>query len=116
MKQYILKYKSNGAILGWYCTKEAAWDRMNYLTDTNFFGVFEVSVKLKSDMASGEYMYYGTVLNCNDAVLNVVNRKVDLSESSKLLIEQGVARASVVQFSTVGKELKPPKPEKDEDF
>lgn len=116
MKQYILKYKPNGAIIGWFCTKEAAWERMNFLTDTSFFGVFEVKVSLNSDMNSSNYMYVGTVLNCNDAVLNVVNRIDDLSPSSSYLIERGVARASVVQFEVQGKELKPPKPEKDEGF
>lgn len=109
MRQYVLIYKHNKSVIGFFCTKEAAWDRMNYLTDTNDFGVFEIEVSLSSDLSKPEYIFYGVVINQNNSLLQVYIREHDVSETSKYLISTGFCRPCAVQYKIVGKEIKRPK-------
>lgn len=123
MKQYILKYKPNGAILGWYCTKEAAWDRMNYLTDTNFFGVFEVDVTLYEERTqftmnppSGDILaMYVCPISKNESVLNIVTSFSDASKKYKDMVQQNTIKIYDCTFK-IGKQHKKPNDEPVSDF
>lgn len=111
MNQYILKYKPNGAIIGWFCTKEAAWERMKYLTDDNSFGVFEVQVSL--DAHNDSFNWIGVIIKDTGAVLATYANGCLIEQSSRTLIEHGYCVYKNVQFKVLGKELKMPKVEEE---
>lgn len=114
MKQYILKYKENDSIIGWFCTKEAAWERMKFLTDSTAFGVFEVQVSLNPDMSSKNYIYVGVVITSNNAVLQVFPVYPELNKTCIELCKSGTCHIAKVQYSVIGKELKAPKEDKEQ--
>lgn len=123
MKQFVLMYKPNNAILGWYCTKEAAWDRMEYLSDTNFFGVFEVDVTLFEERTpftmhppTGEILAVNVCpVTGNESVLNVVNSFTDADKKYKDMVLQGTLKYYDGTF-IVGKQHKKPKDEPEADY
>lgn len=119
MKQFVLMYKPNKAILGWYCTKEAAWDRMEFLSDTSFFGVFEAQVTLFEERTpftayppSGELLaVYVCPVTGNESVLNVVNSYHKYSD----MVKQGTLKYYDGTYE-IGKQHKKPKVEPEPDF
>ena len=123
MKQFVLMYKPNKAILGWYCTKEAAWDRMEYLSDTSFFGVFEAEVTLFEERTpftayppTGEILaVYVCPVTGNESVLNVVNSFTDASTKYADMVKHGTLKYYDGTFE-IGKQNKKPKDEPEADF
>lgn len=123
MKQYVLMYKPNKAILGWYCTKEAAWDRMEYLSDTNFFGVFEVHVTLYEDRTpltayppTGDVLaVYVCPVTGSETVLNIVSSFIDVDKKYADMVKQGTLKYYDGTFK-IGKQHKKPKDEPEADY
>lgn len=123
MKQFVLMYKPNKAILGWYCTKEAAWDRMDYLSDTNFFGVHEVDVTLFEERTpfttyppTGDILaVYVCPVTSNESVLNVVTSFSDASKKYADMVKNGTLKYYDGTFE-IGKLHKKPKDEPEPDF
>lgn len=112
MNQFILKYKPNGAIIGWFCTKEAAWERMKYITDDNSFGVFEVKVSV-GEVLDNSFTWVGVIIKDNGAVLATYPSISEVKKSSQALIKYGYCEYKDVQFKVLGKELKMPKVEEE---
>lgn len=112
MKQYAIKYKPNGKIISLYNTKEAALDRVKYMSDANVFGVFEVNVYF--DRYDSSFEWIGVVLKSNDSLLNIFADVGEISDSCQYLLKHKHCYTKKVQIKTNGKEIKEPKVEKDE--
>jgi hypothetical protein len=123
LKQYIIQYKPNGAIIGWYCTKEAALDRLDFLSDTNFFGVFEVDVTIYGEHPPlSTYPPTGDILamfKCpmteNLSVLNLVTSFAD-AVIKYTIFEKTNPVLYVDCYIDIGKQHKRPKVEEEPDF
>lgn len=123
MKQYVVLYKPNKAIIGWYCTKEAAWERELFLTDTNFFGVYEVDVTLCEERTPFTmYAPTGDILAVhvcpvtkNETVLNVVYSIADASKKYGDMVKHGRLKLYDGTFK-IGKQHKKPKVEPEPDY
>lgn len=108
MSQYAIKYKPNGKIISVFNTKEAALERSAFISDSNTFGVFEVSIVRDNPTM------IAVIINSNKSVLNVFSSMSEVSDDCRTLVSLGVCYYDAIQIKTVGKEIKQPKTEKDE--
>lgn len=112
MKQYAIKYKPNGKIISIFNTKEAALERLAFMSDANVFGVFEVNI---TDFCTdSSFVWTAVMLKSTNTVLNVFASEGEISDSCQYLIKHKHCFITKVQVKTNGKEIKPPKVEEDE--
>ncbi len=105
---YAIKYKPSDKIISIFNTKEAALERLSFISDSNAFGVFEISTSPDNPSM------IAVVIKNNKSLLNVFSSMSEVSEDCKLLVKYGVCYYDAIHIKTVGKEIKQPKVEKDE--
>lgn len=115
MKQYAIFHKPNMTPISFYCTKEAAMQRLLFITDCNVFGLFEVEVEIIGNidaMCDASQHTMATVCTINNCVLSVhPTRKTAFQHTDA--IRTGLMSVCAIEYSS-GKEIKRPKKEKDD--
>lgn len=110
MIQYAVVYKPTKMPLAFYCTEEAAIERLKFLTDTNVFGVFKSCVTifadLKHECSDVEYEL-GVVCTINNSLLSV-HMDTSTAYQHKTAIKAGVLKVCDVSYS-IGDEIQPTK-------
>lgn len=119
MNQFIIMYKHNKSIVGWYNNEENAINRRNFLTDSNDFGVYPVSIKLEdkitiiktNKMLEVDYgtvkpnQKYAIVSETNKSVINIFSTVDDAIQNNPNILSLTSFNLYNLTFS-VGKEIK----------
>ena len=116
MKQFGIFHKPNMAPIGFYCTEEAGMGRMQFLSDSTTFGLFEVEFELIKVLQNEEdhaFHNIGTVCTVNDSLLNIHLTKKTAFQY-KNAIDYGTITVCDVKYVT-GKEIRRPKKDEDKD-
>ena len=117
MKQYAIFHKPNMTPISFFCTQEAAMERLLFITDSNIFGVFEVEVEILKQLKDQfDYADYnlGTVCTINDCLLSIHPWRKTAYQHTEA-IKAGLIEVCDVDY-TYGKEIKRPKKEKEDDL
>ena len=114
MKQYAIFHKPNMTPISFFCTEAAGMERLEFITDCNVFGLFEVDVTIIGNidaMYDASQHTMATVCTINNCVLSVhPTRKTAFQHTQAICA--GLISVCAIEY-THGKEIKRPKKEKD---